>query len=347
MSDAADSRYTQVQSLSQAVVAQVRAIWSGLDPANILASLQGDQGAAILQAVIAGQLTAAQGAQQFVMMAMAARNAAAPALAALAPEAFAGIASDGRPLATLLYTPAITTYTAYAAGMSQEAAALAGMNQMARMVSTQITDASRSATMVSMTTHRRCIAYVRVVKLPACGRCIILAGRQYSYSTGFQRHPKCDCGMDPIDIERWDDVPSPKDLVAQMSPEEQRKRLGAAAVDALDKGADLFQVVNARRGMETMTVHGRTVQATKEGITRRGLAGARLITGNPDAKIAPRNGGDVRVVSEFTRRTATGRQQTVRLRGARAPRLMPEEILRLADDREHQLRLLKKHGYIY
>ncbi|MEU3000188.1 hypothetical protein ABZ684_21915 [Streptomyces sp. NPDC006995] len=324
MSDAADARYTQVQSLAQAVVAQVRSIWSGLDPANILASLQGDQGAAILQAVVAGQLTAAEGAQQFVMMAMAARNAAAPVLAALAPEAFAGVASDGRPLTSLLYVPAITTYTAYAAGMGAEAAAVAGMNQMARMVSTQITDVSRSATMVSMTTHRRCIAYVRVVKLPACGRCIILAGKQYSYSTGFRRHPKCDCGMDPIDIERWDDVPSPKALVDQMSPEEQRKRLGAAAVDALANGADLNQVVNARRGMQTMTVHGRTVQATTEGTTVRGLAGKRLARDSKAVKIPGQ-----------------------RYRVATTPRLMPEEILRLADDREHQLRLLKKHGYIY
>ncbi|WP_329356962.1 hypothetical protein [Streptomyces anulatus] len=324
MSDAADARHTQVQSLAQAVVGQVRSIWSGLDPANILASLQGDQGAAILQAVVAGQLTAAEGAQQFVMMAMAARNAAAPVLAALAPEAFAGVASDGRPLTSLLYMPAITTYTAYAAGMGAEAAAVAGMNQMARMVSTQITDASRSATMVSMTTHRRCIAYVRVVKLPACGRCIILAGKQYSYSTGFQRHPKCDCGMDPIDIERWDDVPSPKALVDQMSPEEQRKRLGAAAVDALAKGADLNQVVNARRGMQTMTVHGRTVQATTEGTTVRGLAGKQLARDSKAVKIPGQ-----------------------RYRVATTPRLMPEEILRLADDREHQLRLLKKHGYVY
>ncbi|MFE7047109.1 hypothetical protein ACFVAM_01875 [Streptomyces californicus] len=324
MSDAADARYTQVQSLSQAVVAQVRSIWSGLDPANILASLQGDQGAAILRAVVAGQLTAAEGAQQFVMMAMAARNAAAPVLAALSPEAFAGVASDGRPLATLLYTPAITTYTAYAAGMDAEAAAVAGMNQMARMVSTQIADASRSATMVSMATHRRCIAYVRVVRLPACGRCIILAGRQYSYSTGFQRHPKCDCGMDPIDVERWDDVPSPQALVDQMSPQEQRKRLGAAVVDALAAGADLSQVVNARRGMQTMTVHGRQVQATTEGTTLRGLAGKRLAAEQGAGKVPGQ-----------------------RYSRSRTPRLMPEEILRLADDREHQLRLLKKHGYIY
>lgn len=324
MSDAADSRYTQVQTLAQSVVSRIAAIWSGLDPANILASLQGDQGAAILDAVVAGQLSAAEGAQAFVAQAMAARNAAAPMLADSVPQALAGVASDGRPLATLLFNPAITTYTAFAAGMSQEAAALAGLNQMARIVSTQIADTSRASTMVAMTTHRRCISYVRVVKLPACGRCILLSGRQYSYSTGFQRHPKCDCGMDPMDDAQWGDVPTPENLVQQMSPEEQRRRLGAAAVDALANGADLAQVVNARRGMQTMTVHGRTVRATTEGATVRGIAGKRLSVDAGAAKVPGQ-----------------------RYRRSNIPRLMPEEILRLADDREHQLRLLRKHGYIY
>ncbi|MEU4165590.1 hypothetical protein AB0F46_01730 [Streptomyces sp. NPDC026665] len=325
MSDAADARYTQVQSLAQAVVARISAIWSGLDPANILASLQGDQGGAILDAVVAGQLTAAQGAQAFVLQAMSARNAAAPLLAQARPEGLAGVASDGRPLATLLFQPAITTFTAFHAGMGEEAAALLGMNQMARMVSTQISDASRAATQVAMVTHRRCVFYVRVVKLPACGRCIILAGRQYSYSTGFQRHPKCDCGMDPMHTdEEWGAVPSPEKLVAQMSPQEQKRRLGAAAVDALSKGADLAQVVNARRGMQTATVAGRKVQVTTEATTLRGIAGKRLAVDLGVHK-PPRE----------------------RYRRSNAPRLMPEEILRLANDREHQLRLLKKHGYIY
>lgn len=325
MSDVADARYRQVQALALAVVARVQSIWSGLSAENILASLQGDQGAAILDAVVAGQLTAAQGAQAFVGQAMAERGAAARMAAELNPGALVGVASDGRPLTSLLYVPAITTYTTLAAGADPATALLAGMNQMARMVATQISDTSRAATQVSMVTHRRCVAYVRVVKLPACGRCIILAGRQYSYSTGFQRHPKCDCGMDPVHTdEEWRQLPSPEQLVAQMSPEEKRRRLGAAAVDALDKGADLAQVVNARRGMQTMTVHGRKIQGTTEGTTVRGIAGKRLTT---DA--------------------GASKQPGERYRIAKRPRLMPEEILRLADDRDHQLRLLKLHGYIY
>ncbi|RIH58392.1 hypothetical protein D3C59_33370 [Streptomyces sp. SHP22-7] len=285
----------------------------------------GDQGAAILDAVVAGQLTAAQGAQAFVASAMAERRAAERMAAELAPGAFAGVASDGRPLTTLLFQPAITTFTAWQAGADSATALLAGMNQMARMTATQIADTSRAATQVSMVTHRRCVAYVRVVKLPACGRCIILAGRQYSYSTGFRRHPKCDCGMDPVHTdEEWREIPSPEQLVAQMSPEEQRKRLGAAAVDALAKGADLAQVVNARRGMQTMTVYGRKIQGTTEGTTVRGIAGKRL-----------------------TKDLGASKVKGERYRIAKRPRLMPEEILRLSEDRDHQLRLLKLHGYIY
>ena len=90
MSDAADARYRQVQSLALAVVARVQSIWSGLSAENILASLQGDQGAAILDAVVAGQLTAAQGAQAFVGQAMAERGAAARMAAEVTPSALAG-----------------------------------------------------------------------------------------------------------------------------------------------------------------------------------------------------------------------------------------------------------------
>lgn len=325
MTDAADARYMQVQTLAQAVVSHVSSIWFGLDPSRILASLQGDQGAAILDAVVAGQLTAAQGAQAFVAAAMAERRAAERMAAELAPGAFVGSASDGRPLTTLLFQPAITTFTALTAGADPRTALLTGFNQMARMTATQIADTSRSATQVAMVTHRRCVSYVRVVKLPACGRCIILAGRQYSYSTGFQRHPKCDCGMDPVHTdEEWGAIPSPEQLVSQMSEEEQRKRLGAAAVDALAKGADLAQVVNARRGMQTMTVYGRKILGTTEGTTVRGIAGKRLTVDSGASKV-----------------------KGERYRIAKRPRLMPEEILRLADDRDHQLRLLKLHGYIY
>lgn len=315
----ATARYESVASLSQSVVGAVQTLWREITPNGVISALQGEIGRGILNAVIAGQLTAAQGAQGFVTSAMLAQGAAATSLGTLVPGALAGIASDGRPLASLLFMPAITTATALAQGLAPDAAMTRGLNQMAYLVATQITDTARTATSVAMTAHPRCVSYVRVVKLPACGRCIILAGRQYTYSEGFKRHPKCDCGMEPMSDAEWREAPSPESLVAQMSPEERHKRFGAAGVEALNNGADLAQIVNARRGMSTTTT-GKKV--TLEGTTRRGI-GAKAIN------------------SELIK---TPGQRYARTKEAR---LMPEQILKQAHgDRDLQVALLRKHGYI-
>lgn len=318
----ADARYTQVQAITHGVVTAVQSLWSGATPDRILAAMSGEVGKQIMNAVLLGQMSAAQGAQAYVTSAMLSQAAGLETLGRLTPSAFAGYASDGRPLATLLFLPAINTARALASGMHPNSAMAMGLEQMARMVSTQINDSARVATSVAMAAEPRCISYVRVVKLPACARCIILAGRQYSYSEGFKRHPKCDCGMEPMTDAEWrsrETAKSPEDLVRSMSPEERRKRFGAAGADALDNGADLGQVVNARRGMTTTTT-GKKV--TTEGTTKRGLGG-RSLGGYSDAN----------KISRYQR--------------AREARLLPEQILKSAHgDRELQVKLLKKHGYI-
>lgn len=315
----AEARYLQVQSLTRGVVEAVQALWRDVSPDRILSAMQGETGRQILSAVIAGQLSAAQGAQAFVTGAMLAQGAGLEQVARLVPGALANVASDGRPLATLLYLPAIRTAQALQLGMSAESASLYGLSQLATMVATQITDTARVATSVAMTAEPRCISYVRVVKLPACSRCIILAGRQYSYSEGFKRHPKCDCGMEPLSDSEWRASASPEDLFKAMSPEERRKRFGEAGAFAIENGADIGQVVNARRGMTT-TITGKKV--TSEGTTKRGIGGKSL------------NSGFEKVPGQ-------------RYQRAREARLMPEQILKQAHgDRELQLALLRKHGYI-
>lgn len=319
----AASRYQTVQGISRGVVATVQALWGSVSPDRIFAALQGDLGRQILNTVVAGQLTAAQGAQAFVTSAMLAQGAGLEAVATLNPGSLAGLAMDGRPLATLLYVPAITTAQGLQMGLSADAALARGMAQMGTLVATTIADTSRTATQVAMTAEPRCVSYVRVVKLPACSRCIVLAGRQYSYSTGFQRHPKCDCGMEPMSHEEWtrrESAQSPDDLFKAMSPEERRKRFGTAGADAIEQGADIGQIVNARRGMST-TANGK--QVTTTGTTKRGIGGKAL--------------------------RAEGFQKVPGTRYARTreARLMPEQILRQADgNRELQIALLRKHGYI-
>jgi hypothetical protein len=41
------------------------------------------------------------------------------------------------------------------------------------------------------------MGFVRRVNPPCCGRCAILAGRWYRYDSGFRRHPRCDCTLEP------------------------------------------------------------------------------------------------------------------------------------------------------
>ncbi|WP_418956832.1 hypothetical protein [Streptomyces tritici] len=318
----AQTRYTEVQSITRSVVDAVQALWRDVTPDRILSAMSGETGRAILAAVTTGQMTAAAGAQAFVTASMLAQGAAAGPLGLLNPGALAGFAADARPLSTLLYVPAISTAQALAGGASAEAASLVGLNQMAMLVSTTVADTARAATSVAMAAEPRCVSYVRVVRLPACARCIVLSGRQYSYSTGFRRHPRCDCGMEPMTDAEWRGTDTPEDLFRRMSPEEQRRRLGAAGVKALEAGADLGQLVNARRGLATAATSRGPLRVTTEGTTKRGIGGKAL------------NSGFEKVPGK-------------RYERAKEARLMPETIFKLAgDDREHQIAMLRKHGYI-
>ncbi|MGW1277590.1 VG15 protein [Streptomyces tsukubensis] len=312
----------EVQGTTRGVVDAVQALWRDVSPDRILAAMAGETGRQILAAVISGQLSVAAGAQAFVTGAVLAQGAAAGPVGMLAPERLAGIAADGRPLATLLYLPAIRTARALALGASPEVASLAGLNQMATMVSTTITDTARTATSVAMAAEPRCVMYVRVVRLPACARCIILAGQTYSYSEGFRRHPRCDCSVEPMTDREWKASKGPEDLIREMTPEEQHARLGAAGVKALEAGADLGQIVNARRGMATAQTSRGPIAVTTEGTTKRGI-GAKAM--------------------ESAYQKVPG-QRYERVKEARQ---MPETIFKRANgNRELEIAMLKKHGYI-
>jgi hypothetical protein len=255
---------------------------------------------------------------------MAAQGGSALAEATLVAAAFAGIAPDGGPLETLLFLPAIGVRRRLAAGMTPDEAMLGGLADMARYASTAVADTARSADQVAMAANPNCVAYVRVVQLPACSRCIVLSGRMYSRSEGFLRHPNCDCQTLPLREKDWPSVPTPQQLFDRMPAGEQRRVFTVAGAEAIRSGADVGQVVNARRGMGTTHLAGRSLQVTSEGTTRRGLYGSR----------ARRAGG------EFARFPGQ------RYSRVTTPRLMPEEILRVADSRSEQLRLLRRYGYI-
>ncbi|MGS2645843.1 VG15 protein [Streptosporangium sp. G12] len=306
----------QQKNIILAVIAAVLGLWKRLDEHNLTRSWQTGIGPQMVETVMQAQLAAAAAAPAYLEELAAAQGVLAD-MGALVPSALSGVASDGRPLESLLYQPIILLKRLLTAGKQPEEAMRQATTFMALIASTQVADAGRGAVNVGITATREWVTYVRVVNLPACSRCIILAGREYSWSTGFQRHERCDCSMMP---RRAGDDPSatPEQLFTQMSSAEQDRAFGKAGAEALRLGADMGQVVNARRGMRT-AAGGRLV--TTEGTTVRGAAGRQL-------------GNLQKVAGERYRRSRTVRP-------------MPEQLIADADgDRDLAIQFLQRFGYL-
>lgn len=196
----------------------------------------------------------------------------AQTVGALFPAGLAGTASDGRPLDTLVYESVIGARIAGKAGGLDTATALDfGRRMLDRIVTTQVSDASRDAVSVASVTRPAIEGMVRVANPPCCSRCAVLAGNWYRWSQGFDRHPGDDCTMIPgtrADSERMyrDD---PRANTDRLLSDSQVHDLSKADAKAIADGADPNQVINARRGM---TIAG-GLKATTEGTTRRGQFG--------------------------------------------------------------------------
>ena len=271
--------------------------------------------------VEAQRLAAAQGAA-YVSAALLAAGVAPNPVAELVPDSLSGIASDGRDLASLLAWPIRRGERLVEQGMPPAEVTPRIVAELVMIGRTQVADAGRVATSIAQVTDRSIVGYVRMVELPACARCILLAGRLYSWSEGFARHPNCDCVHVPVSsLDEAGELGRTGHAFAlfeQMSASEQDRAFGRAGARAIRDGSDLRQVVNARRGMYT-TADGH--KATTEGTTSRGFAGRRL--------------GQLE------------RQRGRRYRASRTVRLTPEQIYAEAgDDREEAIRLLRRFGYV-
>lgn len=330
-SETAARNYREMRRLEAFAMALLQRAWSKVDPANLEQSWDREV-ARVLTQFVNLQLQAATLGATFA--AAAARGIGGPPEAKVRPEALAGWASDGRPLESLLQTPA-----AVASKVDPELALDAGRTSVTRIARTQIADANRIAAGIDRVTRPR-VGWVRMLTPPSCDRCLILAGRFYRWSDGFDRHPNDDCLSIPADEDRPGDLRTDPDAyLKSLSTEEQDRMLGKANAQAWRDGGDLNQIVNAKRGMQDTTVFGQQVQITTEGTTTRGLAGQRLIS--QGAPVATEQG-------EFVLRQARGGEVTRRVQRQRVqvPRLTPESIYKFAKDRDDALRLLHRFGYI-
>jgi len=262
----------------------------------------------------------------------------------LRPEGWLDLTDGGGSwVRNLLYAPPSAYKRAVADGLGTAVA-----EARARYVSQVITldgirDAKRAADSMGMF-GRRVTRYVRMLRGQTCSRCAILAGRIYKVE-GFRRHPNCDCYHVPLAetngrAGKW--ATDPAAYFDSLSVEEQNRIFGEGAALAIrsstSKELAMSQVVNADKGVYTVTAFGRELQATREGITKRGVYGGYEVL--PDGSFRKRTNAELlrdRSISPY--------------RLARQPRLMPDQILALSEEfgwsREMTIEQFRRFGYIF
>lgn len=320
-------------ALARRISAEVLGHWRGMNTANLAESWATTAGP-VFALVTGGQFLAASTADGYTADVLG--PDAPPPAAPVSAYAFAGIASDGRPLASLLAEPVITAKTLIGRGATV-ARAMAGAGlQLDMIVRTQLADAGRVASGVAITSRER-VSYVRMVSPGACSRCVVLAGKRYAWNARFLRHPRCHCTAIPVTEDIPGDVmTSPKAYFGNLSTAEQDRTFTKAGAQAIRDGADIGQVVNARRGMYAAGIGTKTFQATREGTTVRGLFGGFEIDPTTGALRRRPDG-------ELVRRKSGSRT----IGAAAVPRLMPEQIYIEANgSRDEAIRLLRRFGYL-
>lgn len=243
--EAAGAHYRAQRSLARRAALAAGEIWAGFANADLDRSWRQASDRLLVLTSVA-QRQAALRADSYVANVLDEQGIASDAAGSVNPTAFAGAASDGRDLGTLLYQPVITTKVALTTGAQMPEAMAAGQAALLRIVATQVQDAGRAAVGVGVAARRR-VGWVRMLQTPSCARCAVLAGKFFRWNQGFQRHPLCDCQH----------IPTAESAAGDLTVD-PRAAIEAGQVTGLSKsdlkaitedGADVGQVVNARRGM--------------------------------------------------------------------------------------------------
>ena len=275
---AIEAHYGLVREQEARALAVATRHWRRLGP-DWIAGAWRERIPTVAAAITAAQRTAAASALVSGALALGEQGQWAEPDGLVDPAAFAGLAADGRSLETLLRGPAITTRTLIADGVEPAEALAAGGRQLSMMVLTEIADAGRGAAGVQIAARPR-VGYVRMLNPPSCSRCVVLAGRFYRWNQGFLRHPRCDCTHIPTMVTDQAEafarglIDDPYEAFTRMSEAEQNRVFTNAGAQAIRDGADMYQVVNARRGMKS-----RGAAFTTEGTSKHGWAGQILRKG--------------------------------------------------------------------
>jgi hypothetical protein len=254
--------YTTLQRYQLLLLAAGRRLWRGMLPADFDGSWQ--RIAPQLVTFTAGaQLASARSAVAYVPAVLEETGQPDRPEAAVRPQAFAGVASDGRSLVGLLEGSVVASKRAVARGMDPAQALLGGRSWLETALQSAVSDAARDATQAAVIARPH-MGWVRQINPPCCSRCAVLAGKWFAWNDGFLRHPRCDCVHIPSRENRAGDFVTDPDalvkrgLVTDLTPG-QRERL--------DGGADLVKVLNESRDQWRLRLAADR-EARKRGVTQ-------------------------------------------------------------------------------
>lgn len=309
-----------MKRLQVRAVAAGRAAWRGVSLSALSGSWE-EAVAPLLMAVAGLQLQAAVAGANFGVDVLAEQGLYQLPDAFVDPRSLAGFAPDGQSLQGLLYSPVTKVKTWIGQGIEPAHALKMGRVNLDMKLTTAISETGGVASGMDIAARPK-TGYVRMLSTPSCPKCVVLAGRFYRWNTGFLRHPRCDCRHIPSTENVAADITTdPYAYFKSLSAEEQNKLFTAAGARAINDGADMFQVVNSRRGMK--------YAGTSADGSRRGQKPVGSFT------------------SEGTTRRGNFRANTDGGARTKGKRLTPEAIYELnGSNRDAAVADLKKYGYV-
>lgn len=242
--------------------------------------------------VAAGQVEAATLGASYGAQTLAAQGLYTPPDSWVNPTAFSGMSPNGFPVQDALHSPAPRALRQISQGQDLDQVMRSSQLMVGKIAQTMVTESGRSAAGVDTFARPR-VGYTRMVNPGACERCVLLAGKFYANNEGFLRHPNCYCIHVMTSVQAAEDeglISDPYDYFNSLSEEEQDATFTKAGAEAIRDGADIYQVVNSRRGMSYAGVSAdgsrrgqRAADTTFAGSTRRAHTGGIRNRFTPDA----------------------------------------------------------------
>lgn len=240
--------YSRQSRVARGAAAAVSRVFAGVDPDDIPGSWRALLPRAAATVAAAELAAASQGQPYVSAVVVAAGVEAAPA-----GRVVASALVEPEWLRGMLMVPALRALQQIGRGRDRAEALTAARGQAALTAQTQVSFAGSEAVSVAQVAEPNVGGWVRVLQLPSCGRCAVLAGRVYKWNDGFQRHPGCDCVHRPLTVAELrkpvaaDATTDPRAYFDSLSAKEQNRHFGASVADEIRGGADIGRSVSPDR----------------------------------------------------------------------------------------------------